>query len=238
MPAFRSVVVRDNYDKETSNAAEIGFKAQLWDRRLQIEAAAFHTKVDDMQLFEFLVGTFGLLRVVNNIDEVEINGFELGLSARVTDSLKAVAGFSMIDSEIKANTSRPTSVGNKSPYTPEYTGTVGLELDTPFGGSGWRFQGSAYWNIVGPTWFHVIQAQDNETVAFGTGNYTNSERDEYSTLDARVAVVNDNWTLAVVGKNITDEQWLQEVIPAPEFGGAFIHPGTERRLGVELGYRF
>ena len=80
--------------------------------------------------------------------------------------------------------------------------------------------------------------KDNETVAFGTGNYTNSERDKFTTVDARFAVASDNWTLALVGKNVTDQKFLQEVIPAPEFGGAFIHPGSERRVSVEVGYKF
>ncbi len=238
VPDFRSVIVRDEYDKETSSAAEIGFKVQSEDKRFGFEAAAFYTEVEDMQFFEFLVGTFGLLRVVNNIDEVTLRGFEIAANARVTDELRVVGGFSRVLSEIDENTSRPNSVGNESPYTPDYTATAGLELDVPVGAGSWRVQGSAYYNLVGPTWFHVIQGQDNETVAFGTGNYTNGERDEYSTVDVRAAVVNDRWTLALVGKNVTDEDFLQEVIPAPEFGGAFIHPGSERRLSVEVGYRF
>ena len=57
-------------------------------------------------------------------------------------------------------------------------------------------------------------------------------------LDMRAAVVNDNWTFALVGKNVTNTKFLAEVIPAPEFGGDFAHPGTERRLSFEVGYKF
>jgi len=234
---LRTVIVRDNYDKETSQATELGFKGKMADGRLSYEAALFSTKVDDMQFFEFLVGDFGLLRVVNNIDEVQIQGVELGMDFRVTDEFKFVAGYSRVASEIKKNTSRPTSVGNEAPYTADYTATIGAEFDVPVGDA-WGLQASAYLNIVGPTWFHVIQSQNNETVKFFTGNFTNSERDKYQTLDARLAFVSDSWTLAVVGKNITDTKFLQEVIPAPEFGGAFVHPGSERHLSVELGYKF
>jgi iron complex outermembrane receptor protein len=70
------------------------------------------------------------------------------------------------------------------------------------------------------------------------GNYTNSERDKFGTVDARFGVASDSWTLALVGKNVTDEKFLQEVIPAPEFGGDFIHPGAERRVSIEVGYKF
>ena len=234
---LRSVIVRDDYDKEKSSAAEIGFKGRSAGGRLSYEAALFSTKVDDMQFFEFLVGDFGLLRVVNNIDEVRIDGFEVGVDFRVTDEFKFMAGYSRVASEIKANTSRPTSVGNEAPYTADYTATLGAELDVPVGAD-WGLQASAYLNIIGPTWFHVIQSQDNETVRFGTGNFTNSERDKYQTIDARLAIVSDQWTIALVGKNLADTKFLQEVIPAPEFGGAFVHPGSERHLSVELGYKF
>jgi iron complex outermembrane recepter protein len=39
-------------------------------------------------------------------------------------------------------------------------------------------------------------------------------------------------------KNALDESYLEEVIPAPEFGGSFVHPGTERRVGVEATLKF
>jgi iron complex outermembrane recepter protein len=237
-PGQRSVLVRDFFDKETSSAFEIGAKATLGDGRFTIEGAIYDTTVDDMQFFEFLVGQFGLLRVVNNIDEVKLQGIELGFSAKVTDELRLVGGFNRTLSEIKENSSRPNSVGNESPYTPDYTATAGVELNSPVGGGGWRVQTSAYWNLVGPTWFHVIQGQDNPTLFGVPGNYTNSERDKYSTIDARVAMANDHWTVALVAKNLGDEKFLQEVIPAPEFGGDFIHPGSERRLSFEVGYKF
>lgn len=234
----RAVLVRDSYEKEKSSSFEVGAKGKLAEGRVNWDLSLYDTSVDNMQFFEFLVGQFGLLRVVNNIDEVSIQGFEISANAAITDNLKLAAGFSRVISEIDANTSRPNSIGNKSPYTPDYTATAGIELDVPVSDGGWRLQGSAYWNLIGPTWFHVIQAQDNPTLFGLPGNFTNSQRDKYQTVDARIAVVNDSWTLALIGKNITDTKYLQEVIPAPEFGGDFIHPSAERRLALEVGYKF
>jgi len=234
----RAVLVRDSYEKEKSSSFEVGAKGKFLDGRVSWDLSLYDTKVDNMQFFEFLVGQFGLLRVVNNIDEVSIQGFEISANAAITDNLKLAAGFSRVLSEIDANTSRPNSVGNKSPYTPDYTATAGIELDVPVADGGWRLQSSAYWNLIGPTWFHVIQAQDNPTLFGVPGNFTNSQRDKYQTVDARIAVVNDSWTLALIGKNITNTKYLQEVIPAPEFGGDFIHPSAERRLALEVGYKF
>jgi iron complex outermembrane receptor protein len=243
-PGGRSVIIRDFFEKEKSSASEVGFKANLLDRRLTLEASAYHTSVDNMQFFEFLVGAFGLLRVVNSIDDVEIKGLEIAANARVTDELRLVAGYSRIDSEIKKNTSRPKTVGNRSPYTPDYTATIGAEFDVPVA-EAWRLNASAYYNLTGPTWFHTVQNETNLTLfaaqfgpVLGLGDYSQMRRDRYSTVDTRVALSNDSWTFALVGKNVTDEKYLQEVIMAPEFGGAFIHPSGLRRFSLEVGYKF
>ena len=66
------------YEEETSSSFEVGFRSTLLDGNLQLNAAAYHTEVDDMQFFEFYVGPFGLLRTVEGIDEVTIQGFEIG----------------------------------------------------------------------------------------------------------------------------------------------------------------
>jgi iron complex outermembrane receptor protein len=236
-PDARSVLVSDDFEAETSEATELGVKGLLLDGRLRIDASVYRTQVEDMQFFEFLVGQFGLLRIVNNIDEVDIDGFEVSLNARLTDHVSLLAGYSQVNSEIKRFDSRPYTTGNESPYTPDYTATAGFELDFPMGET-WSWQASAYWNQTGPTWFHAVQNEPVNTLFGVPGDYTRAERDAFDTIDARLAIGNGRLTVAIIGKNITDEEWLQEVIPAPEFGGSFIHPGTERRVMMQVDYDF
>ena len=237
------VGIRDRYEKETSSALELGFKSTLADGRVQLEAAVFDNTVDDMQFFEFLVGPFGLLRIVENIDEVELSGFEIGVQARLTDNGQLGLGYAATDSEINANTPRPDTVGNDAPYTPEFTANVNLELDVPMAGDR-SFVAGAYWSFVGDTWFHVIQAQQRVTLfdvffpGLGTADYSLTKRSSYDTLNLRLGVEAENWSVTLFGNNVTDEEYLEEVIPAPEFGGSFIHPGSLARWGVEASYRF
>ena len=54
----------------------------------------------------------------------------------------------------------------------------------------------------------------------------------------RAGVQTDNWTAAVFVDNLFEEDFLEEIIPAPEFGGSFIAPGTKRRIGADFTYRF
>ncbi len=236
------LVIEDQFDKETSSAFELGFKSDVSDR-FYLEGALFQTDVDDMQFFEFLVGPFGLLRVVSNIDEVSIQGAELGWNARVTDSFSLYGGFALTDSEIEANTSRPATVGNKSPYTPEYTGNLAAELSRP-ANDRWYWTVGAYFTFVGETWFHTVQDETRVTLfnalfpGLGVADYSLTRRDSYELVDLRIGINSASWSLTVFGSNLTDEDHLEEVITAPEFGGSFIHPSTQRRFGVEVGFRF
>jgi len=65
-----------------------------------------------------------------------------------------------------------------------------------------------------------------------------TQRDSYWLINARLGFGAENWSVVAFGRNIGDEDWLQEVIPAPEFGGSFTHPGTLSRFGIEMTYRF
>ena len=190
-----------------------------------------------MQFFEFFVGPFGLLRVVNNIDKVEIYGGELTMNATVTDWLTVYAGGTVIESEIKRNTSRPNTVGNKAPYTPDYSINAGFQVYVPVTGE-INFLGRFDFNYIGPTWFHTVQDDVVPTIQGVPGDYSLTRRDPYHTINIRAGFESDFWSVIFFVDNLTNEKFLAEVIPAPEFGGSFLNPGTERRLGLELSARF
>jgi iron complex outermembrane receptor protein len=244
-------VIQDDYDKETSDAFELGFNSVLADGRLRLNGAIYHTKVTDMQFFEFFVGGFGLLRVVSNIDEVEIDGLEVGFDYMINDNWRLYAGGSWLETEINENSSRPDTVGNDAPYTPDYTGNLGIDMNYPIS-SKLDFFTTVNARWVGATWFHTVQEGDRPTIfmplfdiGFGAGSaplgiaeYSVSRRDAYSLVDLRLGISGETWTLTLFGTNLTDEKYLEEVIPAPEFGGSFDHPGSQRRYGVELQFRF
>ncbi|MDH4021657.1 MAG: TonB-dependent receptor [Gammaproteobacteria bacterium] len=239
---FSPVNINDSYREETSWSYEAGLKTEWLDDRLRAEVAGYYVDVDDMQFFEFIVGGFGLLRVVSNIDEVEIKGIEVSANFAATDWLSLFAGANFLDTEIKKNDARPDSVGNESPYTPDYTWNAGAQVLFPMSAD-YDFVASADVSGVGETWFHVIQADDRPTIfslAFplGPANYSVAQRDAYTLVNLRAGIATDRWSLVAFANNAFDEDFLQEVIPAPEFGGSFIHPGTERRIGVEATLKF
>ena len=116
-----------------------------------------------MQFFEFFVGGFGLLRVVSNIDKVDVYGAELNLSAKVMDGWTVFGSGNITGSEIKKNSSRPDTVGNKSPYTADYTINIGTQFVQPITDN---LKGvlRADYRVTGPTWFHSVQQQVKPTI--------------------------------------------------------------------------
>ncbi len=239
------LVIRDEYDKEVSNAFEIGMKTEWLDRRLRVNAALFRTDVDDNQFFEFFAGPFGLLRVVTTIEETKIQGFEADFNWLATDSLSIYGGLGLLDSEIERNDNRPLSVGNDVPQAPDTTWNLGSQLVLPVGGD-MEFFARADYQHVGETWFHTLQGEQTPTIwqvffpALGSINsdFSRARRDDYGTLNLRVGIEAENWSVAVWGRNITDEEYLEEIIPAPEFGGSFNHQAAADAYGAEFSYRF
>ena len=237
--------IRDEYDKEVSNAFELGVKTEWLDRRLRINAAVFRTDVDDNQFFEFFAGPFGLLRVVTTIEEAQVQGFEADFNWLATDYWSIYGGLGLLDSEIERNDNRPLSVGNDVPQAPDTTWNLGSQFAIPFG-SDKEFFVRADYQHVGETWFHTLQGEQTPTIwqvffpALGAipQDFSRSKRDAYGTLNLRVGLDAENWSLALWGRNVTDEEYLEEVIPAPEFGGSFNHQPAADAYGAEFSYRF
>ena len=237
--------IRDEYDKEVSSAFEIGAKTEWFDRRLRINAALFRTDIDDNQFFEFFAGPFGLLRVVTTIEEAQIQGFEADFSWLATDNWSVYGGLGVLDSEIERNDNRPASVGNDVPQAPDTTWNLGSQFTVPFAGDKEFFVRADY-QYIGETWFHTLQGEQTPTIwqvffpALGSisQDFSRAQRDDYGTLNLRFGIDAENWSLAVWGRNITDEEYLEEVIPAPEFGGSFNHQAAGDAYGAEFSYRF
>jgi len=241
------------YDEETSSSFEVGFRSTLLDGNLQLNAAAFHTEVDDMQFFEFYVGPFGLLRTVESIDEVTIQGFEVGASWQMTDGLRVDAGYSTIDGEIDAMTVRPYVAGNDVPNAAEFTANLALTWDQNIGNLNlmarieYAYQGDISYHVVQGSDLDVPKSYDFEGLPYevpamlfgGIGtSFSKTKVDGYGITNLRVGIGGERWRVTAFARNLFDEEYIAEVIMAPEFGGAFVTPGAYRTAGVEVQWDF
>jgi iron complex outermembrane receptor protein len=102
----------------------------------------------------------------------------------------------------------------------------------------------ADYQYVGETWFHTLQGEQTPNIwqAFFfpgiTTDFSKSQRDAFDTINLRIGFEAEDWILTAWGRNVTDEQYLEEVIPAPEFGGSFLHQARGASYGIELSYNF
>ncbi len=243
IPVAAGLGVSDTYNKEVSKSFEVGFKGRYLDGRLAVNGALFQTEVDDNQFFEFFAGPWGLLRVVTSIDALDISGSELDFKYALTDNLRLDGGVGFTDGEIKKNTHRPGTVGNNAPLAPEHTYNLGMQYETAFSANYDLIIRMDYME-VGETWFHTVQNNQQPSV-WGAllgfpvaSDMSKSVRDAYSLIDLRASLLGEKLSLTLWGRNIGDEEYLAEVIPAPEFGGSFIHQAPFATYGLDLKYNF
>jgi iron complex outermembrane receptor protein len=228
--------VSDTYKKEVSKAAEVGFKAEFFDRSLFVSGALYRTRVDNMQIFNFFAGPFGLLRVVTNIDEATLKGVEGGVRWVANRYVSVFAGIGTVDSRIDSYSGRPYTVGNQVPYAPKYTANAGAEFSVPVSADYGLFARIDE-STVGKTWFSPVQ---NNVVQseFGDADYSKTERNAFTLVNARFGIRGSHWDVTAWSRNLFNKAYLAEVIPAPEFGGSFEAQGNPRAFGLEAGYRF
>jgi len=239
------LLINDEYDKEVSKAFEIGAKTDWFGSRLRVNAAVFNTDVDDSQFFEFFAGPFGILRVVTTIDEVNIQGFEADFSWQATEQVAFFGGLGLMDSEIEENQNRPLSEGNSVPQTPDKTYNLGAEFEMPVT-DGLDLFVRTDWQYVDDTWFHTLQGEETPNIwqVFFPAltpidtDFSKSKRDSFETVNMRIGLEAERWSLTGWARNLTDEEYLEEVIPAPEFGGSFLHQAGGSQWGVDFEYRF
>lgn len=248
-PIDAGVLITDDFRKERSSAYEAGIKGRVGP--VTYNLAGYYTQVRDMQFFEFFVGSFGLLRVVSNIDRVDLKGGEFNVDARIVKGWTLSGAFNYTDSEIKRNRSRPDTIGNKSPYTPDYTINLGSQQEVPISGN-LNLLMRANYRITGPTWFHTIQDQTKATIfsgllpisalalpaVVGNADYGVTRRDAFGVLDLRLGLEAPGWKISAFANNALNRRYVNEVIPAIEFGGSFTSPGARALYGVELGVTF
>ena len=134
-----------NYDPETNDVAEFGWKTTLADGRLRLNGAAFYSEYDGIQLSSLTaVGTPPtLLPNTLNAAPAEIIGVELELTGRF-GGFGFNLGLSALESEFKeaasltdsqTNTNRVLPAGSPIPFAPELTATAGLQYEFLLGSS-------------------------------------------------------------------------------------------------------
>jgi outer membrane receptor protein involved in Fe transport len=226
--------------QESVLSYEIGSKLTALDQRLQLNGAVFYYEYDDKQLRSRTIDpVWGNLDVVQNIPESSATGVELSLLAVPADYLTVGINATYIDATIDEFTGISASgvvadFGDTDmPFTPEFSMGANADLVVPMN-SGFNFiagasvyyTSSTYSIIGGKTNPPLAQPQDKELFKI----------DSYTLMDMYAGVESENWRITAWAKNLTDEYYWSNVVPA--FDTLIRYAGMTRTYGVRVSYDF
>ena len=199
--------------QEQVDAYEIGAKLNFFDRRLQLNTAAFYYDYVDKQLFSRIQDVlFGSLPQLQNAPSSEVVGFEIDISGSPLEGLYLSAAGAYIETEVKEfpnafNTrGEPTDLtGREFNYSPKLSYTILADYSLPIGneyevgaGVDYSFKDETNSTLDGDPFFaHDDFAITNARLRFGRSDakwmitlYGRNVFNEYATT-GHVQVVSD-----------------------------------------------
>ncbi|MDG2321694.1 MAG: TonB-dependent receptor [Rhodospirillaceae bacterium] len=194
------------YGPETNWTYEAGFKTDLADNRLRVNASYFYNEISDLTLNSSVTdpvsGTISF--PVQNAGEATIKGLETEIVAIPAEGLNLFANMAFLSG--KFSNLNPTSAAAlalvnygtaaKPPQVPDYTFTVGFDygVDFSLGNNDARFSFGADWYSTDD----FITASTNDFVLDG-----------YDRVNGFVALgIDTAWELRFAIKNLTDERTI------------------------------
>ncbi len=196
-----------SFKPEKVNSYEIGYKANLFDRRLYIATAAFYMDYADVQIPGSVACTVGgfttFCGVVNNAGKARMKGFEFEGRAKLIDSeagkLTLSGSLGYIDARylnyvtLVAGAPKDVSQYRHVQNTPAWSGSASLDYAMPLGEGTLNFGGGMSFK--------------SKTYQFEIAN-PYIDQPAYQLYDASVVyhAPGNRWTLGVYGKNLTDER--------------------------------
>ena len=225
------------YDEEDLYSWELGIKSRWFDNRLQFNAAGYYNDGQNYQITTFLPEA-ATVTLVENAGRVRVRGAEVEILAAPLDNVRLMltyswikAGYSEFNVPDLANPGSLLDISRTRewPHTPEHkvSGQVQYAFDPQDWGS-LTFT-AAFVRETERTWMATAAAN---THILGKP-YTKFD----FRADLRDAFGHEGLSLAVVGKNIGDEEYkcCQGIDFGFWQGGGYGYP---RQIYVELGYEF
>jgi iron complex outermembrane receptor protein len=219
-----SAIQAQPYDSEFTTAYELGYKAELADGRLRLNAALFYNDFEDLQVFTFTNTGSLPVSVLDNASAADVMGLELDAIWYPTDSLLVNVSAAFMDSELKdfeAGGGEDLS-GNSIAYTPETSITALVRYDQSLGDMGSAFvQGTAAYK---------------SSFFFTPDNSSLLEQEAYTLVSARIGYAprSEQWSLSLFGNNLTDEEYVTFAVDLADFGLVSQFVGVPRTYGIEL----
>jgi len=213
---------------------EAGLKAELFDRKLRVNASVYVGEYEDLQrqVVRIIRGAPSVF--VSNAESADVNGAEIEVTFSPTRNFVLTGGLGYTDA--KYNTwefvdpvtgSREDLSGNDFALVPKYTYNFAAKYDLDLSDFNMNF--SLVWTGSSSYFLSPENRLDFTQGAFGL-------------LSGRIALTprDENWELAIFGNNLTNKSYdtFGSVYGLP--GGTMLIPvtGAPRMFGASATYRF
>ncbi|WP_228726947.1 TonB-dependent receptor [Novosphingobium aureum] len=223
------------FDPEEVDTFEVGFKADLLNRRLRTNFAMFYTNYRDMQVaqiyFDSATNTQG--NRILNAGKSEIKGFEFEATAAPVDGMMLRGSVAYLDAKYKDFL-----------YGDPVSGEI-YDLE------GYRLQNAPKWNATAGVNFVIPVGDGGELVSDASYSYTSAK---YYTaildtprsriqpthlIDGSITYYPDGraWSIGLWAKNLLDTRYMSTVYDSPGYGGIAGY-GSPRQWGASASFNF
>ena len=112
---------------------EIGLKGEFFDRTLRVNATAYQSEIDELQISRFDPSNVAFLVFIENAGDAEIDGLDLDFTWLATDRLTISGAASWVDNELTRVNPQLNEivvpVGARLPWTPEFRANLRARYD-------------------------------------------------------------------------------------------------------------
>lgn len=195
------------FEDETVTSLEFGIKAEAWNNLARINTAVFFSEFSDLQVSGFESAGF----VVGNAAESEVRGVEMDFVVAATEEMTINGAWAYLDSTYKSYGNAACTVyqqtdgscaanggfqdlsGARLQFAPQWAGNVGVDYVTPLS-QGVNFRGR-------------LDALYSDDVSIAPDGDPNVIQQSYWKYNALLAIESQDeaWSVALVGKNLTNE---------------------------------
>ena len=243
-----------NYDKEDITSYEVGYKGQLFDGTLQLNASAYLYDYEDISLQFLESGLIGEGTSVSNAPGAETIGGEVDVLWLATDALTIGFNYSYTDATYDGEMEVDKQVVDTSnPYAPTELYTS-QERKVLIDGESLPRIPKTKWTL----WAEYTHQMGDRGKLVGVSTYSYTDEfpaagrplpegplvmaPEFSRWDARVSWVSASEQITVTGyvNNILNEVGTRNMFTYGSQGGykRGIEPSNPRMAGVEFSYKF
>jgi len=204
---------------------EVGYKADLMDRRLFLEVALFDIRWDKLQQ----PVAFGVTTLTGNAGKAESKGLELALRYKVNDSFSVDGSLAWTDAKLTEDAPALGQSGSRLPNTAKVSASVNARYDFDLAGK--RAWAGAGVRRVGQR-NAGFDSPQTSIPYFSVPGYT--------LVDAQMGVDVDGWEVGAFVRNLGDKRALSGADTAlTSFGGPLrATPVQPRTVGLSVARAF